>query len=195
MSSEPIKLMRIPINTNCAEPECHKKIKMGAYAYFMPETNDTICIECGTKNGWTSKQRATMIIQELEIREDIKALRKQRQIDSNDLLHIKEQADLFKLEMREYDLHKQAINLIALIDDYLKKCGSAPAEKAMFEKAVKAIQDSINLQKEVKQEISTRLFLLERVGLKRKKKGLIATPVEDGQEEEQPQETEEPISQ
>jgi hypothetical protein len=191
MSSEPIKLMRIPINTNCAIPECNKKISMGAYAYFIPDTNDTICIECGTKRGWTSKQRATMIIQELEIREDIKALRKQRQIDSNELLHVKEQTDLFKLEMREYDLHKQAINLIALIDDYLKKCGSAPAEKAMFDKAVKAIQGSVNLQKEVKQEIATRLFLLERVGLKRKKKGLIATPIEDEEEQQQ----EEPIPQ
>ena len=191
MSSEPIKLMRIPINTNCAIPECNKKISMGAYAYFIPDTNDTICIECGTKRGWTSKQRATAIIQELEIREDIKALRRQRQIDSNELLHIKEQADLYKLEMREYDLHKQAISLIALIDDYMKKCGSTPAEKAMFEKAVKTIQDSINLQKEVKEEISMRLFLLERAGLKRKKKGFSATPTED--EEEQPQE--EPIPQ
>jgi len=178
--------MRIPINTNCADSERNKKINMGAYAYFMPDTNDTICIECGTKRGWTSKQRATQIIQELEIREDIKALRKQRQIDSNELLHIKEQTDLFKLEMREYDLHKHAIGLINLIDDYLKKCGSAPAEKAMFEKAVKTIQDSINLQKDVKQEISMRLFLLERAGVKRKKKGMTATPIED--EEEQPQE-------
>jgi len=191
MSSEPIKLMRIPINTNCADPKCNKLINMGAYAYFLPATNDTMCIECGTKRGWTSKQRATLIVQELEIREDLKALKKQRKIDSEDLLHLKEQIDLYKLELREFAIEKQAIKLITLIDDYLKNVGS-PAEKALFDKAVKTIEECRDLQKEVKEQVDARLFMLDRTALLRKRKALIATPLDDAEE---PQQEEDPITQ
>ena len=197
MPSEPIKLMRIPINTNCADPKCNKHINMGAYAYFLPETNDTICIECGTKRCWTSKQRANLIVQELEIREDLKALKKQRKIDSEDLLHLKEQIDLYKLELREFAIEKQAIKLITLIDDYLKNVGS-PAEKALFDKAVKTIEECRDLQKEVKEQVDARLFMLDRTALLRKRKALIPSPLndeEEQQEEETQKEEEEPITQ
>ena len=169
--AEEIKLVRVPINTQCVDPECKKPLPFGSWAYYNADSEVAICPTCGTKRGWSSKDRVDDIIKKLELQEDIKALKKQRKIESDALFLLRETIDLHRLGERDLDLEKQIERVTTLAEDYMQKCAS-PEEKAAFQAFKDGIRETQALQKDVRQFIESRMFLLERTQQKRKKQGL-----------------------
>lgn len=53
-----LKLVRVPINAHCEDPECRKSLPFGTWAYYYADSEQAICPECAVKRGWTSKERA-----------------------------------------------------------------------------------------------------------------------------------------
>ena len=166
-TDEAVKLMRLPIDTVCADKECGKALLFGTWAYYNPEEMQAICPECGIKRGWSPKDRVNQLITRLELQEDIKALRQQRKIETDALYLLREKIDLHRLSERDVVLERQIVDLMNLVKDYLQHCGSA-SEKEALQKVFDAIRETQELQREVREQIESRLFLLERRG-KRKK--------------------------
>jgi len=156
-----VKLMRLPIDTHCADKECEKTLPFGAWAYYNPEEMQAICIECGVKRGWSPKDRVNQLITRLELQEDIKTLRQQRKIEMDALYLLREKIDLHRLGERDVDLEQQIVDLMNLVKDYLQHCGSAP-EKEALQKVFDAIRETQELQREVREQVENRLFLLDR---------------------------------
>src|SRR5271157_1429730 len=96
MPSEAVKLVRVPVNTHCADPACKKNLPFGSWAYWSEDAQLAICPDCGTKRGWSTKERADEIIKKLELQEDIKALKDQRKIEADALLLLKQEIDLHR---------------------------------------------------------------------------------------------------
>jgi mannose-6-phosphate isomerase class I len=133
MAKEPVVLMRIPIDTNCGVAGCHKKIAFGTYAWYCPDSNETICILCGTKRGWTYKERVKQILKKLELEEDISALKKQRKMEIETLKFVREEIDLHNLGKNDLELEKRIMTLTNRAQEYLEKLATSE-EKEMFKR-------------------------------------------------------------
>lgn len=168
---ETVKLMRCPIDTQCGNHECKKDIPFGAWAYYDPRSGEAICPECAVKRGWTPKERVKQLIKALELREDVKALKEQRKIEADALILLKKQINLHRLGESDLELEKQIIALMNTVDSYLKQCGT-PKEKEALDKVFDVIQETQELQKEVRTRIQNRLFVLKKKESTIKKKAL-----------------------
>jgi hypothetical protein len=171
-----IRLVRVPINTHCVDPNCKKSLSFGSWAYYYADSEEAVCPECGVKRGWSSKERVNQIIKELELREDIKALKKQRKIETDALYLVREKIDLHRLGERDLELEKQILKLTSTVEDYLRKCATSE-EKEILQNVLRVIRETQDLQKEVREQVQSRLFLLERTEFRRKKKGLIPSEI------------------
>lgn len=163
-----VKLMRLPIDTHCGDKECMKALPFGAWAYYDPDEMRAICPECGVKRGWSPKDRINQLITRLELQEDIKALRQQRKIEMDALYLLQEKIDLHRLGERDIEFEQQIVNLMNLVKDYLQHCGSA-SEKEALQKVFDAIRETQELQREVREQVESRLFLLDRRERKKEK--------------------------
>jgi len=172
--SEAIKLIRIPIDTNCVH--CPTKIPFGVWAYYNPDAGDAICIECATKKGWMPKDRVNQIIQKLELQEDIKALRKQRKIESDALLIMKREVEIYEVASEDRKLSGQIVRLMATVEDYMKSIGDGEEKKAL-KNVFKETEKSQELQRELRALVKNRLLLFE----KRRKKLPIQTIEEEAE--------------
>jgi len=170
--SETVKLMRSPIDTNCVGCGC--KVAFGVWVYYESTTGNALCVECAVKKGWTPKERVNQLIQKLELQEDIKALTKQRKIESDALLLVKREHELHAMGKRDLELEGQITRLMATVEDYLKSCGSEGEKKAL-KNVFDEVRKAQELQKEVRDAIQNRLFLLER----RKSKLGLRTPLNE----------------
>lgn len=173
-----VKLVRIPVDGSCED--CKKALPFGSWAFYHADSEKAICPDCGVRRGWSSKERADAIIEKLELQEDIKALKKQRKVEADALLLLREEIDLHRLGERDLELEGQIVNITALIQDYLRKCAT-PEEKELFQSLLSALRETQDLQKEVRNHVQSRLFLLERTEQKRRKKGLLPMEVPAGE--------------
>lgn len=162
-----VKLMRAPIDTNCVD--CPKHLPYGVWIYYNPESEDALCIECGIKRGWMPKQRIKQLIKTLELREDIKALKLQRKQLLASLMQLKRQINIHKLGERDLVLEQQIVKLGDKVQDYLRVCGTAEEADAL-NKVFEVIRDTQEIQKEVREEVANRLFLVNQETEREKKK-------------------------
>lgn len=176
MPEEAIKLVRSPIDTHCGDPDCKKPIVFGAWTYYNPESMEAICPECGVKRGWSSKQRVMQLITALELREDVKALRKERKREADALFLLKKTVNLHRLGERDLELEQQILKLTNTVQDYLRHCGIAQ-EKEALQKVFAMIQETQELQQEVRETLHNRLFLIEKEETKLKTQIKIASDV------------------
>jgi GTPase SAR1 family protein len=153
-----VKLMRAPIDTHCS---CSHDIAFGAWCYYNWRTMEALCIECSVKKGWSPKDRVTQLITMLELREDVKALRNQKKIESDGLMLLREKVDLHRLGERDLELEGQITKLMSVVTDYLQHCASVP-EKEGLERVFEVITETQKLQKEIRELIENRMFLLDR---------------------------------
>lgn len=174
MPEEAIKLVRSPIDTHCGDPECKKPLAFGAWAYFNPDSQEAICPECGVKRGWSSKQRVLQLITALELREDVRALRKERKCEADALFLLKKTVNLHRLGERDLELEQQILKLMATVQDYLSHCGIAQ-EKEALQKVFATIQETQELQRELREVLHNRLFLFEKEETKLKTQIKIAS--------------------
>lgn len=177
--SEAVKLIRSPIDTNCVH--CPSKIPFGIWVYYEPTTGNAVCIECATTKGWMSKERVNQLIKKLELQEDIKALRKQRKIDTDELLLVRREIDLSEVARKDRELEGQIVKLMQHVEEYLKSCGEKE-ERKILKDVFDEIRKTRNLQKEVRELVKDRLFLLEK---RKRKLDMKATLQEIEQQEEQ----------
>ena len=154
-----VKLIRCPMDTECTD--CKKTIDFGVWAYFNEENQQTICVECGVKRGWTPKQRIQQIIKHLEMKEDIKALQKQRKILADTILLLQEKVEVHRFGEKDAELETQIIKLMAIVEDYLHHCGTI-SEKDGLQKVFEVIRETQELQHEVRERIQNRMFMIEK---------------------------------
>jgi len=177
--AESVKLIRLPIDTTCED--CDKKLPFGAWGYYHEQTQTAICPDCGTERGWSSKERVNGIIKKLELQEDIKALKKQRKIEADALYLVREQIDLHRLGERDIEVEKQIVDMTNLVQDYLRNCGNSVEERKLFEQVQQSVRDAQDLQKEIRNAVQSRLFLLERFEQERRKKKMLPMEVEENE--------------
>jgi len=170
LPKEPIQLMRSPKETICCNRDCGAVISFGAYAYVNSDTKEALCLECGVKRGLSSKDRAKQIVAYLELREDIKVLKDERKILADALVMLKQQVDLFRLGERDLDLEKQILSLSKLAEDYLRNNLASDEEKAALQQLLDAIEDSREMQREIRDQVERRLFWLKSMESKVKKR-------------------------
>lgn len=170
-----VKLMRSPIDTHCGD--CEKELPFGIWVYYNTDSGDAVCVECGVKKGWTSKQRVTQIVTALELREDIKALRKQSKAEADALVMLQDKIDLYRLGERDPDLEQEIMKLMRVVEDYLKQCGSVN-EKEGLAQVFDAIKDCQALQKEIREQIESRWVMMDRRAAKKKKAQAAIPPAE-----------------
>ena len=178
--SEAVKLIRSPIDTNCVH--CPSKIPFGVWSYYEPTTGNAVCVECATTKGWMSKERVNQLIKKLELQEDIKALRKQRKIETDELLLVRREFDLHEVSRKDRELEGQIVKLMQHVEEYLKSCGEKE-EKKILKNVFDEIRKTQDLQKEVRELVKDRIFLLK----KRKRKMDLATTFAELEESEQSQ--------
>jgi len=162
-----VKLMRCPIDTQCGS--CREPLPFGAWAYYDPRSGEAVCPECAVKRGWTPKERIKQLIKTLEIREDLKVLKEQVKIETDALMLLRRQIDLHRLGERDLELETKIIEIMNTVDSYLKQCGT-PKEKEALDKVFDVIRETQELQKEVREHVQNRLFMLERKEAASKKK-------------------------
>jgi len=156
---EAVKLMRCPIDTNCVD--CGDKLAFGVWVYYESQTGNALCIDCAVQRGWTPKQRVNQLIEKLELQEDIKALRKQRKSETEALLLVKQEIGLHEGAKRDLELEAQVVKLMQTVESYLKACGT-PEEREALNNVFAVIRQAQELQKETRELIQSRLFLLEK---------------------------------
>ncbi len=172
MPGEKIDLVRVPVDVECTD--CGKKLPFASWAYFNADSEQAICVECAAQRGWASKDRVKDLIAKLELQEDIKALKKERSVWANALLLLKEQTDLHRLGERIIELEMQATRLMGRVQNYMEKVATAE-EKAVLKQVIEELREVTELQKEIRDHLESRLFLLERKERKHKRKEKAAT--------------------
>lgn len=156
-----VKLIRCPLDTACADPECKTVLAFGVWIYFNEENQEAICVECGVKRGWTPKQRVQQIIKHLELKEDVKALQKQRKVLADAVLLMQEKVELHRFGEKDAELETQIIKLMTTVEDYLHHCGTV-SEKEGLPRVFEVIRETQELQHEVRERIQNRMFLIEK---------------------------------
>jgi hypothetical protein len=177
----PIKLDRVTFDTECLD--CGKPLPFGTYAHFHAESGQSICIECGVKRGWTDKARATSTVRLLELKEDIKALRKRYKIEAEGLYLLEEKVDLHLVAENYIELERQITATISKLESYLNSVAT-PEEKTILKSLEKEIHGLQDLALEIKKEFESRLFLLDRAERQRKMVQKIFESIDAESEEE-----------
>ena len=161
----PIKLDRVTFDLKCLD--CGKPLPFGTYAHFHADSGQAICVGCGVKRGWTDKARANSTVKMLELREDIKALRKRYKIEAEGLYLLEEKVDLHQLAESYIELEKQILGAVSKLESYLQAVAT-PQEKAILEGLEREIHGLQDLALEISNEFKSRLFLLDKAERNRK---------------------------
>ena len=159
MKYSPIKLDRVTLDTKCVD--CGKLLPFGTYAHFHMESGLAVCVECGAKRGWTDKARATSTVKLLELKEDIKALRKRYKIEAEGLYLLEEKVDLHQLAESYKELEKQILGAVDKLESYLNAVAT-PEEKVIQQSLEREIHGLQDLALEISNEFKARLFLLDK---------------------------------
>ncbi len=154
-----VKYVRIPLDLRC--DDCQKELPWGTWAHYQPDLKKAICTECGTKRGWTDKERATNLVKKRELQEDIKALRKRQKIEATTLYLLQQEVDLSKFGKRYEALEQEIRAAMKTVDSYLSKVAT-PEEKQALQAVTQLIDELRLTQKVIQEEVESRLFLLER---------------------------------
>ena len=165
LKHSPIKLERVTDDVACLD--CNKPLPYGTYAHFHADSGQAICIECGVKRGWTDKARASTTVKMLELKEDIKALRKRYKIEAEGLYLLEEKVDLHQLAENYRELEKQITNTISKLESYLNAVAT-PEEKVILQSLEREIHGLQDLALEISNEFKARLFLLDKAERTRK---------------------------
>ena len=159
MKYSPIKLDRVTFDTECVD--CTKKLPFGTYAHFHADSGQAICVECGAKRGWTDKARASTTVKMLELKEDIKSLRKRFKVEAEGLYLLESTVDLHQVAQNYVELDRQINGALAKLSSYLESVAT-PEEKRILEELAKGIRDLQDIAQEIKKEFENRLFLMDR---------------------------------
>ena len=165
MKFSPIKLDRVTFDTVCVD--CAKKLPFGTYVHFHVDSGQAICVECGAKRGWTDKARATSSVKMLELKEDIKALRKPYRVEAEGLYLLVEKVDLHQVAENYVELERQITGAIAKLESYLNSVAT-PQEKVILQSLEKEIHELQDIALAIKKEFDARLFLLDKAERQRK---------------------------
>jgi hypothetical protein len=153
---------------DCADPNCGGVIPLGVWCFYNSDTKEAICLECSSKRGWTSKQRAKQLLLVLELKQDIKILKAEAKVRADGVHMLEQQINLYRLGENDLALEKQIIQLMDLTKEYLTKIAT-PKEKELFDKLFTTIEETKEFQKEIRDNIESRLYWFENP-VKRKKK-------------------------
>lgn len=162
-----IKLMRVTFDVKCCAEGCGKPLPFGTWAHFHQDSGLAICVECGAKRGWTDKARATSSVKMLELKEDIKALRKRYRVEAEGLYLLEEKVDLHQVAENYIELERQITGAIAKLESYLNSVAT-PQEKVILQSLEKEIHELQDIALEIKKEFDARLFLLDKAERQRK---------------------------
>jgi hypothetical protein len=173
LPDEPVKLMRSPKETECCNHECNAPISFGAYAYVNSDTEEALCLECGVKRGLSSKDRAKQVVEYLELRELIKALKDEAKVQGNGLVLLKEQVDIYRLGERDLDLEKSVLALAKMAEDFMRQSIGTSEETEALRKLLESIAEDQELRAEIRAQVERRLFWLKTAEKKVKKKHAI----------------------
>jgi len=173
LPKEPIQLMRSPKETKCCNRDCGAVISFGAYAYVNSDTKEALCLECGVKRGLSSKDRAKQIVAYLELREVSKALKDETKVQADALVMLKQQVDLFRLGERNLDLEKAVLSLKDVAEKFLRESIGSAAEKEAVRKLLAAVDEDLELRKQIQDQVEARLYWF-RVAEKKAKRKPIA---------------------
>lgn len=189
MPTEIIRFTRLPVKEiQCTD--CNKTLHFGEYVYYQQEDNLAICISCGTKKGWSDKDRASKLVEKLELQEEIKALRERKNIETDALHLIRQQVDLHRFGENFLTVSKQVSTLVNQIQSYLNTGVASAEEKELLKKSWKTLDDTLEVQKEIKEAIEAKIYLIRQYGKKKRKLPKIVDEYENENEiteEELPQ--------
>ena len=179
----PIKLDRITFDGKCLD--CGKPLPFGTYAHCH-ESGNVICVECGIKRGWTDKARALATVKLMELKEDIKALRKRHKIEAEGLHLLEQKVDLHQVTQNYKAIELQVTTTISKLESYLNSVAT-DQEKAILQSLEMEIPQLQDLLLEIKKEFDTRLFLMDRAERKHKMVEKVMDSADVAFEEEQEQ--------
>jgi hypothetical protein len=162
---------------------------MGTFAYVNSETGAALCLDCASQRGMTSKQRVKQLLVVTELKEDIKALKKEKDIRLDAIHMLEKQIDLYRLGERDLELEKEIVKLMNQVQEYVKKIATKE-EKEMFNAVWKKIDELKDLQKDVRDHIEQRMYWFENPTKKKKLKRAL-NELGGGNGEEDEEETEE----
>jgi len=154
-----VKYMRLPLDLKCCD--CGKEILWGTWAHFQADMKRAICTDCGTKRGWSDKDRAMNIVKKRELQEDIKALRKRQKVEADSLFLLQEKVELHRFGQRYSALEQQIHSSLDSVQGYLAKVATSE-EKQALSNVFRVIRETQATQKVIQEEVEARLFLLER---------------------------------
>lgn len=150
-----VELKRVPIDTACCA--CRKDIPFGTIAFVNLDTNQALCHECGVARGMDSKQRATKIVAALELNADVKALNKLKKSYEEACVMLKKEVDLYRLGEFEKEIEKQRVNLMDMIERYLRTGTATAEEKELLKKIDHFLLSAKDRQAEIHQIINEHL--------------------------------------
>jgi len=168
MPIEAIQFMRLPIKEMDCEA-CKKKLLFGEYVFYQQEENIALSSECGAKRGWSDKNRASKLVEKLELQEEIKALRERKRIETDALYLVRQQVDLHRFGENFLTISTQVSKLVTQIESYLNTGVASADEKAFLKKSWKALDDTLEVQKEIKEAIEAKIYLIRQYGKKKRK--------------------------
>jgi uncharacterized protein YjhX (UPF0386 family) len=148
----PIKLERVTFDTECVD--CTKKLPFGTYAHFHAESGQAICTACGTKRGWTEKDRAMHSVKMLELKEDIKALHKRYVVEAQGLHLLEEKVDLHQVAQLYIELESKVTTAVSRLNSYLLQGIALPQESKILQELARLIPDLLSMAAEIKRELT-----------------------------------------
>ena len=163
-----IKLTRVPVDVRCCAEGCGKSLPFGTWAHFNADTGAAICVECGAKRGWTDKARAVSAVKMLELKEDIKSLRKRYKIEAEGLYLLEEKIDLHQVTQNYQELEARVNGALSQLQGYLTEGIASPHEAEILRGLEQKIHELQDVAGEIKREFDNRLFLLDRAERQRK---------------------------
>jgi hypothetical protein len=155
----PIKFERVTLDLPCLD--CSKPINFGDWAHFHSESSSAICVDCGAKRGWSDKAMASHNAKLQELKTELSALRKRVKVEAQGLYIIEEKIELHQIGENYKELEKQIEVAIAKLWDYFNSLATSE-EKATLKGLEKEIRRLQNFALEIKREIDTRLFWLDK---------------------------------
>ncbi len=162
--TDSVRLARVDCDTRCLG--CNELILYGTYAYVSSNSADAICINCGVERGWSDKQLVNKLVQSLELRRSIGALKKQQKVALDDLMRMKQEVQVYGLARKHSEVENAIVKTVGLVESYLLVCGSA-SEKEFFEQLQHQLVDLQGLQSRIEEIIDVELL---GVGQKRNMK-------------------------
>ncbi len=166
MVNNEIKFTRVPIK-NAVCGDCKRPVSWGVWAHYQESTGEVVCQSCGLKRGWQEKDIANYILKKRELQEDLKALRSRIKIEGDALYLLTEKVDLTRFGERYLDLERQIHKSLDSVQSFIEKVAT-PEEKTALRKVYDVTDETRQVQKEIKEELDMRLFLIQRAERKKK---------------------------